>query len=153
MSIILNGLLNIKLIVLFAVLDVLLFTCRDNSGLFWQLLFSSWIGTNGRKYYYIYRPFQFILLAAGLYITYITAGIIPAIAYLLAFAVYVTDLLYYLFNLELNELFAFERTEIDTYWLEHFYQIGHYTWKHFSLKQFMLYSIAGTIILIITNII
>jgi len=99
--------LNVQFILLYIVLDVLSFTRRDNNGLFWQLLFSHWCGTNQKKFYYIYRPLQF----------------------------------------------AFESTGEDTFWLEHFYQIGHYTWKSFSLKQFLWFSITASLFLVISNLI
>jgi len=158
--------LNVQFVLLYIVLDVLLFPRRDNTGIFWRLLFSNWIGTNGRKLYYVYRPLQFALLLTGVwfslpafqpfifqfsYFAHLLYSLIPAITYLLAFCLYVTDLWYYVFNLELEEVFAFEKTDQDTYWLEHFYQIGHYTWKSFSLKQFLWFSILGTILLIISN--
>lgn len=145
--------LNIQLILLFILSDVLAFSRRDIDNTFFRLLFSYIRGTNDKKLYYIYRPLQFLLGLTGLYFTYTIDGIIPAIAYLLAFVLYVTDLWYYVFNLELHELITFEYRGIDTDWLQHFYQIGCYTWKSFSLVQFMFYSIAGTIILIITNLI
>lgn len=144
--------LNIQFIMIFVLSDVLLFPRRDNPGLFWKLLFSSIQGAYSNKLYYIYRPLQFVIGAAGLYFTYTIDGVISAIAYLLAFILYVTDLWYYVFNLELHELFAFEKKKENTYWLQHFYQIGHYTWKTFSLKQFLIYSILGTVILIISNL-
>lgn len=154
MSIIPNSLFNIQFILLFVLSDVLLFPRRDDAGLGWRLLFSYWIGTNGKKLYYIYRPAQFILGVIGLYFTYTVDGLIPAIAYLLAFVLYVTDLWYYVFNLELNELFAFERVDMETYWLNHFYQVfGLLFRKGFKLWLFLLASITGTIILIITNLI
>lgn len=158
--------LNVQFILLYIILDVLLFTRRDNSGLGWRLLFSHWIGTNGRKMYYIYRPLQFILAAVGLYFSlpvfqpfvfewnyflHLFYSLLPAITYLLSFVLYVTDLWYYAFNRELDTLFSYESVKEDTFWLEHPYQAGHYTWKEFSLKQFMWFSITGTILLIISN--
>jgi len=160
--------LNIQFILLFVISDVLLFTRRDNAGLFWRLLFSHWIGTNGNKLYYIYRPLQFIIACIGLwfclpefqpfvlqwsYFTHLLYTLIPAIAYLLSFCLYVTDLWYYVFNLELDKLFAFEEKKQDTFWLNHFYQVGPYIWKSFSLKWFLFFSILGTLFLIISNLI
>jgi hypothetical protein len=150
--------LNIQFILLFVLSDVLAFPRRDNKGFFWRLLFDYFTGSNDKKLYYIYRPLQFLLGAVGLYFTFTIDGWIAAAAYLLAFILLVTDLWYYIFNLELSELLGFERKKIDTYWLEHFYQIGHYTWAakypgYFSLKQFLIFSILGTVLLIISNLI
>jgi hypothetical protein len=146
--------LNVQFILLFIIADVLLFTRRDNPGIGWRMLFSHWIGTNGRKLYYIYRPLQFVMALAGLYFTYKLSGVYPSIAYLLAFVMYVTDLWYYVFNLELNELFAFERVDMETYWLNHFYQVfGLVFRKGFKLWLFLLASITGTVLLIISNLI
>jgi len=147
--------LNIQFILLFVISDVLLFTRRDNPGRGWRMLFSYWIGTNGRKLYYIYRPLQFVIAVIGLYFTYkLSPGILPSIAYLLAFVLYVTDLWYYVFNLELNELFSFERVDMETYWLNHFYQVfGFIFRKGFKLWLFLVASITGTILLIISNLI
>jgi len=160
--------MNINFIALFVILDVLSFTRRDNPGIFWKLLFSYWIGTNGRKMYYIYRPLQGVLFGLGLwlclpefqpfvfewsYFTGLMYSLVPAIAYLLSFSLYVTDLWYYVLNLEFESLLGFERRKEETFWLEHPYQIGHYTWKEFSLKQFMWFSVLGTVLLIISNLI
>lgn len=145
--------LNIQFILLFILSDVLAFPRRDLPGIFWKLLFSSIPGANNKKLYYIYRPLQFLLAVFGGYITYTNDGLIPLIAYILAFCLYVTDLWYYIFNLELHALLAYERTKENTYWLQHFYQVGHYTWKTFSLKQFLIFSITGTVLLIISNLI
>lgn len=145
--------LNIQFIALYIILDVLSFRRRDNTGLFWQLLFSNWRGTNGKKYYYIYRPLQFILFAAGLYFTFITGGVLVSIAYVLSYVLYAPDLWYYVFGLELETLWGYEDKKENTFWLEHWYQIGHYTWKEFSLKQFILFGLLGTVILIISNFI
>lgn len=161
--------LNVQFILLYIIIDVLAFPRRDNPGLGWKLLFSHWKGTNGVKWYYIYRPLQFILFAAGLYFCLpvfqpfafewayfwdLLRSLLPAIAYLLAFVLYVTDLWYYILNLEFETLLAFEYIEEDTFWLEHGYQLGRYTWgDKFSIWQFMIYSITGTIFLIISNFI
>lgn len=145
--------LNIQFILLYIILDVLLFTRRDNKGLIWRMLFSNFM-FRGVKWYYIYRPLQFLMAAAGLYFTFTLSGWIPAIAYLLAFVLYVTDLWYYILNLELETLLAYEYIEEDTFWLEHVYHLGRYTWgDKFSIWQFMIYSITGTIFLIISNLI
>ncbi len=161
--------LNVQIILLYIIIDVLAFPRRDNPGLGWKLLFSHWKGTNGVKWYYIYRPLQFILAAAGLYFClpvfqplafewacfwHLLRSLLPVIAYLLAFSLYVTDLWYYILNLEFETLLAFEYIEEDTFWLQHSYQLGRYTWgDKFSIWQFMIYSITGTIFLIISNII
>jgi len=159
--------LNVQFILLYIILDVLLFPRRDNLGLGWRLLFSS-LMMNGKKIYYIYRPFQFILAAVGLYFSlpvfqpfvfewsyflHLSYSLLQAITYLLSFVLYVTDLWYYILNLELQALLGYEKKKEDTFWLEHPYQLGHYTWEHFSLKQFMWFSITGTILLIISNFI
>lgn len=160
--------LNVQFILLYIIIDVLAFPRRDNPGFLWRMLFSNF-KFRGVKWYYIYRPLQFILAAAGLYFClpvfqpfvfewayfwHLLRSLLPVIAYLLAFSLYVTDLWYYILNLEFETLLAFEYIEEDTFWLQHGYQLGRYTWgDKFSIWQFMIYSITGTIFLIISNII
>ena len=136
--------MSLILVILFSLIDRFIFPNRDKIPvLFWW--FDNW--ERDRKIYPIYRGLQFILSAAGFYLLW--PNPIQLAAYLLAFVLMTTDLLFYIFEGGLPGM-RFKEGE-DTYWLKHFWQAGAYAFHNgFNFKWFIRISLLGLLFLIVS---
>lgn len=141
--------MNILFIIIYSVVDVFVFKNIDKIPVIgWSLTYKS------RIIYPVYRVLQFILFAAGLWYLWQYTNWYHTAGYVLAFYLLTTDLLYYAFEWNWQGLLHLDEAKADCYWLCHFTQSGFWLLrKGFNFKRFMISSVAGLIILIITNLI
>ena len=141
--------MNIIFIFIYVLLDVFLFPNRDHIPvLFWKLEYK------GRSIYPVYRLFQFLLFAAGCYYLWQYTNWYETTGYVLAFVLLTTDLLYYAFKWQWQELLDMSVRYTDVYWLNHPWQAGILLFRTgFSFWKFMLSGLTGLALLIISNLI
>lgn len=141
--------MNIILLVIYSVIDVLVFPRIDKIPVIgWSLLYKS------RVIYPVYRFIQFLLFAGSVYWLWSYTNWYYTAGYIAGFYFLTTDLIYYICRWEWQALLQLDESKYNTYWLNHITQSGFWLFKKgFSFKLFIGSAITGIIILIFTNLI